>query len=148
MKHATLGTLSVGRLGLGCMGMSAFYSGANTDEAESIRTIHRALDLGVTMLDTAEMYGPHTNEVLVGRALAGRRDGVVIATKFGILAGADGGRRLDGRPENVRRSVEGSLQRLGTAEDCAPAYLFLASHVLSGYITGQVLEVNGGQLIC
>ncbi|MBS1897289.1 aldo/keto reductase [uncultured Microbacterium sp.] len=114
MKHATLGTLSVGRLGLGCMGMSAFYSGANTDEAESIRTIHRALDLGVTMLDTAEMYGPHTNEVLVGRALAGRRDGVVIATKFGILAGADGGRRLDGRPENVRRSVEGSLQRLGT----------------------------------
>ena len=114
MKRATLGTLSVGRLGLGCMGMSAFYSGANTDEAESIRTIHRALDLGVTMLDTAEMYGPHTNEVLVGRALAGRRDGVVIATKFGILAGADGGRRLDGRPENVRRSVEGSLQRLGT----------------------------------
>ena len=105
MKHATLGTLSVGRLGLGCMGMSAFYSGANTDEAESIRTIHRALDLGVTMLDTAEMYGPHTNEVLVGRALAGRRDGVVIATKFGVLAGADGGRRLDGRPENVRRSV-------------------------------------------
>lgn len=114
MKHATLGTLSVGRLGLGCMGMSAFYSGANTDETESIRTIHRALDLGVTMLDTAEMYGPHTNEELVGRALAGRRDGVVIATKFGIHAGADGGRRLDGTPENVRRSVEGSLQRLGT----------------------------------
>ncbi|VXB36897.1 General stress protein 69 [Microbacterium sp. 8M] len=114
MKHATLGTLSVGRLGLGCMGMSAFYSGANTDEAESIRTIHRALDLGVTMLDTAEMYGPHTNEELVGRALAGRRDGVVIATKFGILPGKDGGRRLDGTPENVRRSVEGSLRRLGT----------------------------------
>ena len=114
MKHATLGTLSVGRLGLGCMGMSAFYSGANTDEAESIRTIHRALDLGVTMLDTAEMYGPHTNEELVGRALAGRRDGVVIATKFGILPGDDGGRRLDGSPENVRRSVEGSLRRLGT----------------------------------
>ncbi|GAB6856445.1 aldo/keto reductase [Microbacterium xylanilyticum] len=114
MKHATLGTLSVGRLGLGCMGMSAFYSGANTDEAESIRTIHRALDLGVTMLDTAEMYGPHTNEELVGRALAGRRDSVVIATKFGILPGDDGGRRLDGSPENVRRSVEGSLRRLGT----------------------------------
>jgi aryl-alcohol dehydrogenase-like predicted oxidoreductase len=114
MKHATLGTLSVGRIGLGCMGMSAFYAGANTDEAESIRTIHRALDLGVTMLDTAEMYGPHTNEELVGRALAGRRDGVVIATKFGVRAGADGGRTLDGTPENVRRSVEGSLQRLGT----------------------------------
>jgi len=114
MKHATLGTLSVGRLGLGCMGMSAFYSGANTDEAESIRTIHRALDLGVTMLDTAEMYGPHINEELVGRAVADRRDDVVIATKFGIQAGADGGRRLDSRPETVRRSVEGSLQRLGT----------------------------------
>lgn len=114
MKHATLGALSVGRLGLGCMGMSAFYAGANTDEAESIRTVHRALDLGVTMLDTAEMYGPHTNEELVGRALAGRRDGVVIATKFGIHAGAEGGRVLDGTPENVRRSVEGSLQRLGT----------------------------------
>ncbi|MGN8027235.1 aldo/keto reductase [Microbacterium sp. 22242] len=114
MKQAQLGTLSVGRLGLGCMGMSAFYSGADTDEAESIRTIHRALDLGVTMLDTAELYGPHTNEELVGRAIAGRRDEVVIATKFGIRAGADGGRRLDGTPENVRRSVEGSLQRLGT----------------------------------
>jgi len=114
MKHATLGTLSVGRLGLGCMGMSAFYSGANTDEAESIRTIHRALDLGVTMLDTAEMYGPHTNEELVGRALAGRRDGVVIATKFGVHARSEGARVLDGTPENVRRSVEGSLQRLGT----------------------------------
>ena len=114
MNHATLGTLSVGRLGLGCMGMSAFYSGANTDEAESIRTIHRALDLGVTMLDTAEMYGPHTNEELVGRALAGRRDGVVIATKFGVHARSEGGRALDGTPENVRRSVEGSLRRLGT----------------------------------
>ncbi len=114
MKQAALGALSVGRLGLGCMGMSAFYSGANSDETESLRTIRRALDLGVTMLDTAEMYGPYTNEELVGRAVAGRRDGVVIATKFGILAGADGGRRLDSSPENVRRSVEGSLRRLGT----------------------------------
>ncbi|MDQ4215837.1 aldo/keto reductase [Microbacterium capsulatum] len=114
MELATLGALSVGRLGLGCMGMSAYYSGANSDEAESIRTIHRALELGVTMLDTAETYGPHTNEELVGRALAGRRDGVVIATKFGVHPRSEGGRTLDGTPENVRRSVEGSLQRLGT----------------------------------
>lgn len=116
MKHATLGTLSVGRIGLGCMGMSAFYGGAGTDDAESIRTIHRAIDLGVTLFDTAEMYvwGDNNNEELVGRALAGRRDGVVLATKFGVKRSAEGGRSLDGTPENVRRSVEGSLQRLGT----------------------------------
>ncbi|MBG6057504.1 aryl-alcohol dehydrogenase-like predicted oxidoreductase [Cryobacterium sp. MP_M5] len=117
MKHLTLGTggLDVSRLGLGCMGMSAFYSGAGTDDAESIRTIHRAIDLGVTFFDTAEIYGPYLNEELLGRALAGRRDQVVVATKFGtILHRGDGGRGLDGSAENVRLSVEGSLARLGT----------------------------------
>jgi aryl-alcohol dehydrogenase-like predicted oxidoreductase len=115
MKHVKLGTLDVSRLGLGCMGMSAFYSGAGTDDAESIRTIHRATELGVTFFDTAEIYGPYLNEELVGRALSDRRDQVVIATKFGtILHRGDGSRGLDGSPENVRLSVEGSLQRLGT----------------------------------
>ncbi len=108
------GGLEVGRLGLGCMGMSAFYSGAGTDDAESIRVIHRAIDLGVTLLDTAEMYGPYTNEELLGRALAGRRDEVVLASKFGIRAAEDGSRRIDGTPENVRRSIEGTLKRLDT----------------------------------
>jgi aryl-alcohol dehydrogenase-like predicted oxidoreductase len=115
VKHTTLGLLDVSRLGLGCMGMSAFYSGAGADDAGSIRTIHRALDLGVTFLDTAEIYGPYTNEELIARALGGRRDRVVLATKFGtILHRGDGTRGLDGSPENVRLSVEGSLKRLGT----------------------------------
>jgi aryl-alcohol dehydrogenase-like predicted oxidoreductase len=116
MKQVSLGGLDVARLGLGCMGMSAFYTGRDTDDAESIRTIHRALDLGVTFFDTAEIYGPYTNEELVGRALAGRRDGVVIASKFGLLShrGGDGGRTLDGHPDNARAAVEGSLRRLGT----------------------------------
>jgi aryl-alcohol dehydrogenase-like predicted oxidoreductase len=115
VKHTTLGSLDVSRLGLGCMGMSAFYSGAGADDAGSIRTIHRALDLGVTFLDTAEIYGPYTNEELIARALGGRRDRVVLATKFGtILHRGDGTRGLDGSPENVRLSVEGSLKRLGT----------------------------------
>jgi Predicted oxidoreductases (related to aryl-alcohol dehydrogenases) len=115
MKKAALGTLEVGRIGLGCMGMSAFYAGAGSDDAESIRTIHRAIDLGVTLFDTAEMYGPYRNEELLGRAVAGRRDQVVIATKFGtILHRGDGTRGLDGSPENVRLSVDGSLSRLGT----------------------------------
>ncbi|MBK5238907.1 MAG: aldo/keto reductase, partial [Actinomycetales bacterium] len=118
MKHITLGTngLEVSRLGLGCMGMSAFYSGAGADDTESIRTIHRAMDLGVTFFDTAEMYGPYINEELVGRALAGQRDKVVIATKFGtVLHRTTGEFGLDGSPENVRISVEGSLKRLGVA---------------------------------
>ncbi|MDY7527956.1 MULTISPECIES: aldo/keto reductase [unclassified Cryobacterium] len=117
MKNITLGStgLIVSRLGLGCMGMSAFYSGAGTDEAESVRTIHRAIDLGVTLFDTAEIYGPYLNEELLGRALADRRDEVVVATKFGtILHRGDGSRGLDGSPENVRLSVHGSLSRLGT----------------------------------
>lgn len=114
----TLGTekLEVSRLGLGCMGMSAFYTGAGSDDAGSIRTIHRAMDLGVTFFDTAEIYGPYANEELLARAFAGgRRDRVVIATKFGtILHRSKGERGLDGSPENVRLSVEGSLRRLQT----------------------------------
>jgi aryl-alcohol dehydrogenase-like predicted oxidoreductase len=117
MKHITLGTnkLDVSRLGLGCMGMSAFYSGAGQDDPGATRTINRAIELGVTFFDTAEMYGPYTNEVLLGRAVAGKRDRVVIATKFGtLLHRGDGSRGLDGSRENVRLSVEGSLGRLGT----------------------------------
>lgn len=101
----------VSAVGLGCMGMSAFYGGA--DEAQSIAVIHRAFDLGVTLFDTAEMYGPHTNEVLVGKALKDRRDEAFIATKFGINRQPDGSAITDGSPANVRRAVEGSLSRLG-----------------------------------
>ncbi len=115
MKHANLGTLDVGRIGLGTMGMSHAYTGAGIDEGESIRTIHRALDLGVTLLDTAEAYGPFTNEELVGRAIKDHRDDVVLATKFGWISHVPGGTGpLDSRPENVRVAVEGSLQRLAT----------------------------------
>jgi len=110
METRGIGGLSVGAIGLGCMGMTHGYGVG--DEAESIATIHRAIDLGVTLLDTAEVYGPHTNEELVGKAIRGRRDQVVIATKFGLEIGA-GTVRMDGSPANARRAVEGSLRRLG-----------------------------------
>jgi aryl-alcohol dehydrogenase-like predicted oxidoreductase len=97
------------------MGMSAFYAGAGSDDEESVRTIHRALELGIDFIDTAEMYGPYTNEELVGQAIAGRRDEFVVASKFGILSHRHGGeRRIDGSPENLRAAIEGSLRRLGT----------------------------------
>ncbi|MGP3962307.1 aldo/keto reductase [Nonomuraea sp. 3N208] len=115
MKHTTLRDLDVSRIGLGTMGMSFGYTGAGTDDAESIRTIHRALELGVAFLDTAEIYGPYVNEELVGRALKGRRDEVVLATKFGFVSHSGGGPgRLDSSPANIRTAVEGSLKRLGT----------------------------------
>ena len=115
MKHVSLGGLDVSRLGLGTMGMSAFYTGARVDDAESIRTIRRALDLGVTLIDTAEAYGPYLNEELVGQAITGRRDQVVLATKFGLVNRRGPEQRgLDSRPENIRVAVEGSLRRLGT----------------------------------
>jgi aryl-alcohol dehydrogenase-like predicted oxidoreductase len=115
MRTAKLGQLQVSRLGLGTMGMSYAYSGGGSDDAESIRTIHRALDHGVTLIDTAEVYGPYTNEELVGRALQGRRDQVVLATKFGLISHAGRGPGTpDSSPDNVRAAVEGSLRRLGT----------------------------------
>jgi len=114
VKHIKLGTLDVGRIGLGAMGMSAFYTGAGTDDAESIRTIHRALDLGVTLVDTAEVYGPYINEELVGRAIKGRREQVVLATKFGFVSHTGRTGALDSSPANIRAAVEGSLRRLGT----------------------------------
>ncbi|MFT4048426.1 MAG: aldo/keto reductase [Solirubrobacterales bacterium] len=105
------GGLEVAEIGLGCMGMSAFYG--STDEAQSLATLDRAIELGVTFLDTAEMYGPCLNEELLGKALAGRREKVKLATKFGLVF-RDGQRGVDGSPENVRRSIEGSLARLAT----------------------------------
>ncbi|MEU8239781.1 aldo/keto reductase [Actinoplanes missouriensis] len=117
MRTISLGGLEVSAIGLGCMGMSHAYTGHGSDDDESIRAIHRALDLGVTFLDTAEVYGPYTNEELVGRALAGRWDGVVVASKFGLLSHRPRGREgmtVDGHPDNVRPAVEGSLRRLGT----------------------------------
>lgn len=114
MKHIKLRDLDVARVGLGAMGMSHGYTGAGSDDAESVRTIHRALELGVTFIDTAEVYGPYTNEELVGRALKGRREQVVLATKFGLIShtGRQGG--TDSSPAGVRTAVEGSLTRLGT----------------------------------
>jgi aryl-alcohol dehydrogenase-like predicted oxidoreductase len=115
MKHISLGELDVSRIGLGTMAMSGYYLDPNSSDAESIRTIQRALELGVTHIDTAEIYGPYANEELVGRAITGRRDEVVLATKFGFISHAGGGPGvLDSSPVNIRTAVEGSLERLGT----------------------------------
>ena len=117
MQHVSLGGLDVSRLGLGAMTMAGTYTSEGAvDDAESIRTIHRALDLGVTHLDTAEIYGPFHSEEVVGRALKGRRDQVVIATKFGLVRHGDGVTpgTVDSSPRNIRAAVEGSLTRLRT----------------------------------
>src|SRR5258705_13887238 len=114
MRQRMLGQgLSVTELGLGCMGMSQSYG--SPDDGESVATIHRALDLGVTFLDTADAYGPFTNERLGGGALKGRRDEVLLATKFGNERRPDGTRRVNGRPEHVRGARVASLARLGPA---------------------------------
>ncbi|WP_444947921.1 aldo/keto reductase [Micromonospora ureilytica] len=113
MHSTTVGGLEVSRIGLGAMGMSVFYTGAGRDEAESIRAIRRALDLGVSHLDTAEVYGPYVNEELVGRAINGRRDEVVLASKFGLVSHT-GRPGPDSTPANIRAGVDGSLRRLGT----------------------------------
>ena len=112
MEMRQLRDLSVSALGLGCMGMSEFYG--PTNDEESIATIHRFLELGGNFIDTADMYGPFKNEILVGKAIAGRRDGVVLATKFGNERGSDGSfKGVNGRPEYVRAACDASLQRLG-----------------------------------
>jgi aryl-alcohol dehydrogenase-like predicted oxidoreductase len=113
MKQGHLADLQVGRIGLGAMGMSAAYAIGGFDDAESVRTVHRAIDLGVTLIDTAEVYGPYVNEELLARALQGRRDQVVLATKFGLIShtGRDG---LDSSPASIRIAVDGSLKRLAT----------------------------------
>ena len=115
MEHRTLGRqgLEVSAIGLGCMGMSDFYgTAADRDQAEAIATIDRAAELGITLLDTADMYGPFTNEELIGRALTGRRDQYVIATKFGFERLPDGTQTINGRPDYVRRACDASLRRL------------------------------------
>ncbi|NJB93200.1 aldo/keto reductase [Xanthomonas arboricola] len=115
MKKISIGGLEVSRIGLGAMSMSGYYNIGHGSEEESIRTIHRAIDIGVTHIDTAEIYGPFVNEELVGKAIKGKRDRVVLATKFGLLSHANSGpRTLDSSPGNIKTAVEGSLKRLGT----------------------------------
>ncbi|WP_030621745.1 aldo/keto reductase [Streptomyces fulvoviolaceus] len=116
MKHVSLGGLDVSRIGLGAMTMAGTYTtGGGLDDSESIRTIHRALDLGVTHIDTAEIYGPFHSEEIVGKAIKGRRDDVVVATKFGLVSHSGGGPGVvDSSANNVKAAVEGSLKRLGT----------------------------------
>ena len=115
MKTRALGDLTVSAIGIGCMPMAGVTKGmyGEADEGESIATIHAAIDRGVTFFDTAEVYGPHVNEELLGRAIKGRREGLVIATKFGFRIGDNGPSGVDSSPENVRRACEGSLRRLG-----------------------------------
>lgn len=115
MRTATLGGgIEVGRIGLGCMGMTAAYDPADRDDATSVAVIHRAIDLGVTLIDTADVYGPHSNERLVGAALSGRRDQVVLATKAGLVWDAEAGRPVpSGHPDRLRRCCDESLTRLG-----------------------------------
>src|SRR3712207_2643974 len=117
MRQRRLGTNGpkVGAVGLGCMGMTTAYDTNERDDEESVRVIHRAIELGVVLIDTAEVYGPYENEELVGRALAARamRERVVLATKTGLVR-EDGGIRRDGRPERIREAIDGSLRRLGT----------------------------------
>lgn len=114
MKYTHLRDLKVSRIGLGCMGMSHIYTGRDQSDDDSIRTIHRALDLGVTHIDTAEMYGPFKNEVLVGKALKGRRDSVVLASKFGLMSHVGSSSSVDSSAANIRVAIEGSLTRLDT----------------------------------
>lgn len=118
MKYTQLGELSVSRMGLGAMSMSAYYRAIGAeggpDEATSIHTLQHALDLGISLIDTAEIYGPFVNEELVGKAIAGRREDVVLATKFGLVSHGNGGPQiLDSSPANIAVAVEGSLRRLG-----------------------------------
>ncbi|WP_375388632.1 aldo/keto reductase [uncultured Amnibacterium sp.] len=118
MKHVSLGGLEVARIGLGAMSMAGVYTSEGaTDDAESIRTVHRALELGVTLIDTAEAYGPFSGEEVIGKAIAGRREDVVVSTKFGFVSWESDRPefgRVNGTPANVRTAVEGSLRRLGT----------------------------------
>jgi aryl-alcohol dehydrogenase-like predicted oxidoreductase len=116
MKNAHLGRLTVSRIGLGAMTMAGTYTSEGAlDDAESIRTIHRALELGVTHIDTAEIYGPYLSEEIVGRAIAGRRDDVILATKFGLVSHSGGGPgTVDSSAANIKAAVDGSLKRLGT----------------------------------
>ncbi|MGH3488753.1 MAG: aldo/keto reductase, partial [Actinopolymorphaceae bacterium] len=115
MRTTTLGTdgAQVGRIGLGCMGMSWAYDEAGRDDATSVGVFQRAIDLGVTLIDTADVYGPYSNEQLVGRGLADRREEVVLATKVGLLTDGARGMHRNGRPEYVRGAIDGSLARLG-----------------------------------
>jgi aryl-alcohol dehydrogenase-like predicted oxidoreductase len=114
MKYTHLRDLTVSRIGLGCMGMSHIYTGRDQSEEESIRTLHHALDLGVTHFDTAEMYGPYLNEELVGKALKGRRDQVTLASKFGLMSHVGNPSATDSSAANIRIAIEGSLKRLDT----------------------------------
>ena len=114
MIYTHLRDLKVSRIGLGCMGMSHIYTGRDQPDADSIRTIHRALELGVTHIDTAEMYGPYLNETLVGKALKGRRESVIIASKFGLMSHVGSASSVDSSTANIRIAIEGSLKRLDT----------------------------------